>query len=152
MEDLQNRSSAREKDVVVAGPEQVRQHPQRPQAARADGGEGRGGGHHHQVPPLHPNKCPEFTLRRFLAKDGWFTTTLLPEGYWLKQKRSERSFLSLTPNFVQLKTMKELFDHLRQDGHSEESVAIIQNNYRLLFSKNRFTIEYFTRPLKIIPL
>ena len=97
---------------------------------------------------LHANKHPEFTLPRFLVKDGWFTTSLLPEGYWLKQKRSERSFLSLTPNFVQLKTMKELFDHLRQDGHSEESVAIIQNNYRL-WTKDALYKSYHQ---KIIPL
>ena len=69
-------------------------------------------------------------LSRLLAKDGWFSTELLPAGYWLKQKRSERSFLSLTPAFDQLRTMRELFDHLRCEGHSEEMVAKVQNNYR----------------------
>ena len=69
-------------------------------------------------------------LSRLLAKEGWFSTELLPTGYWLKQKRSERSFLSLTPAFQQLRTMRELFDHLRCEGHSEEMVARVQNNYR----------------------
>ena len=69
-------------------------------------------------------------LSRLLTKDGWFSTELLPTGYWLKQKRSERSFLSLTPAFEQLRTMRELFDHLRCEGHSEEMVAKVQNNYR----------------------
>ena len=69
-------------------------------------------------------------LSRLLTKDGWFSTELLPAGYWLKQKRSERSFLSLSPTFDQLRTMRELFDHLRCEGHSEETVAKIQNNYR----------------------
>ena len=69
-------------------------------------------------------------LSRLLTKDGWFCTGLLPAGYWLKQKRSERSFLSLSPTFDQLRTMRELFDHLRATGHSEETVAKIQNNYR----------------------
>ena len=69
-------------------------------------------------------------LSRLLAKEGWFSTELLPAGYWLKQKRSERSFLSLTPAFQQLRTMRELFDHLRCEGHSEEMVARVQNNYR----------------------
>ena len=69
-------------------------------------------------------------LSKLLTKDGWFSTELLPVGYWLKQKRSERSFLSLTPTFDQLRTMRELFDHLRFAGHSDEMVAKIQNSYR----------------------
>ena len=69
-------------------------------------------------------------LIRFLTKDGWFSTELLPPGYRLKQKRSERSFLSLTPAFNQLRTMRELFDNLRHEGHSQETVAKIKNNYR----------------------
>ena len=69
-------------------------------------------------------------LIRFLTKDGWFSTELLPPGYRLKQKRSERSFLSLTPAFNQLRTMRELFDNLRHEGYSQETVAKIKNNYR----------------------
>ena len=69
-------------------------------------------------------------LSKLLTKDGWFSTDLLPVGYWLKQKRSERSFLSLTPTFDQLRTMRELFDHLRCAGYSDEMVAKIQNSYR----------------------
>ena len=72
----------------------------------------------------------ELAIEKDLTKDGWFSTELLPPGYRLKQKRSERSFLSLTPAFNQLRTMRELFDNLRHEGHSQETVAKIKNNYR----------------------
>ena len=70
-------------------------------------------------------------MKRFMAKEGWFTTDLLPPGFWLRQKRSERSFCSLSPTYEQFRTMRPLFNHLRQ-VYGAAVLARFEANYKSL--------------------
>ena len=70
-------------------------------------------------------------MKKFLAKEGWFTTNFLPKGFWLRQKRSEKSFYSLSASLEQFRTMRPLFVHLRKT-YGAEAEKLFEDNYRSL--------------------
>ena len=79
-----------------------------------------------------PDKKEEFEqMKKFLIKEGWFTTEFLPKGFWLRQKRSEKGFYSLSANLEQFRTMRPLFNHLRE-VYGEEAEKLFEENYRSL--------------------
>ena len=71
-------------------------------------------------------------FRDYLGRDGWQTTTYLPEGWHLKQKRTERGFTFLSQLFEPFRSTKTMYDHLRQEGFGEEAVERFENNWRSL--------------------
>ena len=70
-------------------------------------------------------------MKRFMVKEGWFTTDFLPKGFWLRQKRSEKSFYSLSACLKQFRTMRPLFAHLRE-SYGVEAEKLFEENYRSL--------------------
>ena len=71
--------------------------------------------------------------KRYLLKEGWFTTDLLPDGSYMKQKKSEKGFYYLTPEFERLHTTKRMVSYLRHEaGWPTSKVDRFLFNYKTL--------------------
>ena len=71
-------------------------------------------------------------FKKYLLTQGWLSTEFLPPGYFVKQKMSERGFISISPSFEHIKTLQNLVTNLRENGFGEEAVTRWEDNYRSL--------------------
>ena len=62
------------------------------------------------------------------AEGGLVQNGVPSPGFWIKQKKSERSFLSMSPTFEQYRTMRVLFDHMRKDFGDEDNYKSLQTD------------------------
>ena len=76
-------------------------------------------------------------LKKFLKREGWFETDLLPEGCFLRQKFSEKDFWYLTPKGVKLNCTKRMIQYLREEHQWMEScITRFINEYKSLATKD----------------
>ena len=76
-------------------------------------------------------------LKKFLKREGWFETGLLPEGCFLRQKFSEKDFWYLTPKGVKLNCTKRMIQYLREEHQWMEScITKFINEYKSLATKD----------------
>ena len=77
-------------------------------------------------------------IKSCLISDGWFTTSYLPFGWFLRRKTKERvnsGFHYLTPSFDRIKSSSLMLVHLRQEGYGEEAVKHFEDNYESLYKE-----------------
>ena len=88
-------------------------------------------------------------LRKFLAREGWFQTHLLPPGCWLRQKLSEKSFYYMTPDARKFTTTVRMIQYLKEEYKWEEDkIQKFQDHYRKLLVQ---PINPRKRMMKIAP-
>ena len=76
-------------------------------------------------------------LKKFLKREGWFETDLLPAGCFLRQKFSEKDFWYLTPKGVKLNCTKRMIQYLREEHKWMEScITKFINEYKSLATKD----------------
>ena len=90
-------------------------------------------------------------------KDNYFETKYLPEGFMLRQKRSEAGFWYLTHKIERLNTLKKCLDYLRKNGFGKyaqefkEKYSSLAGPYTYPKSKQKMynkTADFLVQPYK----
>ena len=84
---------------------------------------------------VDPNGEDMEKTKRYLLKDGWFVTDLLPEGWYMKQKKSEHGFYYLTPTFEKFHATATAIQHLKDLKWDENSILKFEMNHKSLAVK-----------------
>ena len=76
-------------------------------------------------------------LMKYLRKEGWFETELLPPGHFMRQKPSEKGFTYLTSKAEKFSTTVRMVKYLKEEYKWEEKlVERFLNEHKSLYSDN----------------
>merc|ERR1712155_27635 len=74
-------------------------------------------------------------LKKYLQKQGWFETDLLPPGWYLRQKFTANNFWFLTNKGVKFNNTTKVIEHLREEYKWKESlISKFLNGYKSLIT------------------
>jgi len=84
---------------------------------------------------VDPHGADMEKTKKYLLKDGWFVTDLLPPGWYIKQKKSEHGFYYLTPTFDKFHATTTAIQHLKDLKWDENKILKFEMNHKSLAVK-----------------